>query len=562
MVKLSLSLLILLVTSCSGSGGDEPTEFRGFEESEIDGEPRILASHLQLFASSAVDGTRMEQRSFTQSFDNGLITAHTLQATGYRMQHPRLLHDAKSGRVFMTVAAALNRPFDSGITRTDECPEGLRTIILAESTENKASEFEYSSLVAADCGYRVTNADMFLHDDRRLYIPYISVGGADQCRYDNSESRPAIPVTTGLGGKRWQVRLRVSGSIDDPPLQFSGLTDDHDYEVLQEVCVPNRVHGGSDGIGSAEPYIYRIDGDLIYLVYADEYLASEHSCGQVIRHITYSISTDTVLANDEIGQCPGDGIRDGMPVIAFDPGADTQLMIFESLGGGRSDEIVLMSYRNGSSSLERSTLLRASDIGATTVGVPYIKRYRNYVLATFVAVYGDRRKTQLRMIVLDRDGNKVDFGDSIPDVFTLMETDYRDDGEPNLLWGGTEIIDGILYAANDRVDEVRVTAVDISALPQRAHLRWDGYKDRRRCSMDIWVGGKRVACSYSSTIGDEQSFTFTGHCSRQDRNYPIAEVTEFGLHCALDGDFGDTDNVLHTRTPFDGIKAQVDLHFD
>ena len=71
-----------------------------------------------------------------------------------------------------------------------------------------------------------------------------------------------IKVEEGKGGKQWQIRLKRSNSIDSAYLNFSAISDDKEFDILYNVCVPNSVAGGTDGIGSAEPFIYNIKDSL------------------------------------------------------------------------------------------------------------------------------------------------------------------------------------------------------------------------------------------------------------------------------------------------------------
>ncbi|MBW2730967.1 MAG: hypothetical protein JRH20_01170 [Deltaproteobacteria bacterium] len=526
---------------------------------------RILDDPVKLLNPADIDSPNVIQYSSHHVFDSGLISAKTLHASGYRMEHLRLLYDQPSNRVFMTSHTALNRPYDNGVRNSPDCPEGLRTVILNEVDGDHPSNFNYSALVAADCGYRVANADMHIHD-RRMFIVYIVVGGADVCRYDDPSVNTAIPVEPGTGGKKWQVRLKVSSVIDQAPITFSGVAPGKDFEVLAEVCVPNYVSGGGDGVGSAEPFITKIDDNIIHVVYADEYLAPANSCGQVIRGLKYSMVSHTVVSDEEVGRCPGDRVRDGMPVVAYHEPSKKYFMVFESLRGGERDEIVLMDSPDGEVWSNRRQLIQASSLGAGAVGVPYIKSYRQYLLVSFVSVHEAEKRSKVRLLILDSDGKRIDFGGETPDAFTLMDEEYSLEGEANLFWGAIEVIGDKLYATGNvdaaNGDDTRVTEVSIAALPTATRLAWDGYNDRRRCAMDIWLGDTRVGCTYSGTIGERKTYLFDGYCTRQGRNYDISKITKFGLSCALNGDFSDAENIVHAERAYNGADFNVHMQFE
>ena len=97
--------------------------------------------------------------------------------------------------------------------------------------------------------------------------------------------------------------------------------------------------------------------------------------------------------------------------------------------------------------------------------------------------------------------------------------------------------------------------------PAQVHLSWSGYSDHRRCSMDIQTGGNWVSCTVSASVGYNTEYTYDGYCTRNKQTYQIGSISGFKLHCALDADFSDPKNVIHTETSYNGSDKEVQLFF-
>ncbi|MCB0386888.1 MAG: hypothetical protein KDD43_15950, partial [Bdellovibrionales bacterium] len=285
-------------------------------------------------------------------------------------------------------------------------------------------------------------------------------------------------------------------------------------------------------------------------------------CGQVIRLVKFSMTSNKTVLDKEIGHCPGQGRRDGMAVILRHPKTQKYHMTFESLGGGE-DQIVLMDSTDGVNWSNRRTMISEKALGAIAVGLPYLKSHQGQIILAATEVYSNHTKYRIRQ--LDEQGQKVQ------NTLTLDERKFNPGNLPAgaLYWGNIEVIGDRVYGTGAALAGTPLTLFSrplakqsSTPPPSQVQLSWDKI-ETAEYSLDLLLkSGQMIGnCVNAYHMKMKTSHLFKGECPDNSiKEVDLSQVTHIYIHAALDGEWKNLAKRRKAVAPYSG-QNQIHLRF-
>jgi hypothetical protein len=277
------------------------------------------------------------------------------------------------------------------------------------------------------CGYsRLDNGELTVIDGK-LYVAYHTITGAGGCT-----------ASGDVPGRRWEIRLKVSGNYRETQRTFTDLGANAGHDVVHSLCLPN-----ASEQGTWEPMVYQAADGSLRIAYTDDTPpeTGDGQCNQFIRILEYSPSERRVLSDVPVGDCPGDK-RDGMPVV-MRASDGSYAMVIESLGAP-SSQIILFESSDGIQFGPRQVIADTAVDGGQGVGCPYLAFDGTTPYVSYYHTYGSESGVKLGAFrVRSLDANGARRGDRL---FELRRRWDAADDLDILYWGGIRFTNGRLHA--------------------------------------------------------------------------------------------------------------------
>jgi len=189
--------------------------------------------------------------------------------------------------------------------------------------------------------------------------------------------------------------------------------------------------------------IFRSADRTIRIAYTDDTPSEvpDGNYNQFIRVLGYSEDQRKVISNDAIGNCTGDK-REGMPVVA-ESASGSYGMVYESLGTP-SDQIKMVTSRDGITWSAPAVLADASIDGGTSVGCPYLRYVADDAYVAFYHAFRNPvthlAASDYQIRILDRKLQRR------MDILVEKRTRASHSSGLHLYWGSINVVGDQIYA--------------------------------------------------------------------------------------------------------------------